>query len=143
MSAWGTGGWGLGTWGAGGAPLPAPLLLGVESKLCNVKGGTVLGVFGDHFVHPSVIELIDMVGLDAVGQAKYFEPRLDLRPKKILAGFPALPAGTYGLRLTTPYGVTPVLPNAVTYVVFAEEGKVHRVRRRYAGAWATGERLLT
>ena len=139
---WGQGAWGCSTWGGMGDPNP-PMLGAVGPALCDVLGGTVLGVFGDNFVDPTIIQVIDMIGLEVLGEAEYFEARLDLRKNKILAGFPALPAGTYGVKVITPSGSTPVLPNAVTYAVFADEGKVHRVRRRYSNVWATGPRLLT
>lgn len=142
MANWGSGSWGTGQWG--GVTVPSPPSLGaIDDVLCDVRGGTVLGIFGDNFVDPTKIEVVDMIGLEVLAEAYYFEARLDLRKKKILAGFPALPAGTYGVKLTTPAGTTPVLPNAVTYVVFADEGKVQRVRRRWSNIWSTGERLLT
>ncbi|MCZ6870546.1 MAG: hypothetical protein O7G84_13675 [Gammaproteobacteria bacterium] len=136
---WGTGLWGCSTWGGAGDP---PIAGGVTGVLCDVKGGTVLGVFGSNFVDPTIIEVVDNLGVEVFGTAEYFEARLDLRPTKILAGFPALAAGTYGIRITTPAGATPVLQDAVTYAVFAEEGKVQRVRRRYADVWSTGNRIL-
>ena len=139
---WGVGAWGCSTWGANAEASP-PTLGAIDSALCDVKGGTILGVFGDNFVDPTVIEIVDMIGLEVLGRAYYFEARLDLRKNKILAGFPPLAVGTYGVKLTTPSGTTPVLPDAVTYAVFAEEGKPQRVRRRFANIWATGERLLT
>jgi len=85
---------------------------------------------------------VNNAGTIVFGTAEYFEARLDLRAGKILAGFPALAAGTYGIRTTTAAGTSAVLPDAVTYAVFAEEGKVQRVRRRYADIWATGNRIL-
>jgi hypothetical protein len=170
MTDWGSGSWGSGQWGLTPSEIPPPKLAAVGNwgttpwgcsayggavgvdppfvgavgpAICDVKGGTVLGVFGDNFVDPTRIEIIDMGGLETIGEAYYFEARLDLRKTKILAGFPPADAGTYGIRITTPAGVTPVLPDAVTYQAFAEQGKVHRVRRRWAPFWATGERLLT
>ncbi len=140
---WGHGPWGCSTWGGMGGAADPPSLGAVGPALCDVLGGTVLGVFGDNFVDPTIIQVIDMIGLEVLGEALYFEARLDLRKNKILAGFPALPVGTYGVKVITPSGSTPVLPDAVTYEVFADEGKVHRVRRRYAEPWNTGTRLLT
>ena len=145
VASWGLGLWGgpeSSAWGAGQVP-GSPILGAIQDSPCDVKGGTVLGIFGNNFVDPTLIEIVDMIGLETLGTAYYFEARLDLRKSKILAGFPALPVGTYGVKLTTIAGTTPVLPNAVTYAVFAEEGKVQRVRRRYASPWSTGERLLT
>lgn len=135
---WGTGAWGCGPWGGAGPPTVG----GITGALCDVKGGTVLGVFGTDFTDPAIIEVVDNLGVEVFGTAEYFEARLDLRSGKILAGFPALAVGTYGIRITTSGGTSAVLQDAVTYAVFAEEGKVQRVRRRYANVWATGNRIL-
>ncbi len=138
---WGATPWGCSHWGgqAGGGP---PILGAVGPALCDVKGGTVLGLFGDNFTDPTVIEVVDPIGLETLGTAHYFEARLDLRNNKILAGFPALPQGTYGVKVTTAGGVSSVLLDAVTYEPFADEGKVQRVRRRWSPFWGTGERIL-
>ncbi len=135
---WGHGPWGLGTWGGLGV---IPDLLSLSSSIADVKGGTLITLFGIAFVDPTVIELYDSLS-NLVGEAKYFEANLDLRAKKVIAGFPALPVGTYGLRIITPGGDTGIIPNMITYKVFAEEGKVQRVRRRWAEVWQTGERIL-
>jgi hypothetical protein len=142
---WGVSTWGCATWGGASSPEPSPPSLGAldPGAICDVKGGTVLGIFGDNFVDPTRIFVVDPIGLEVLGEAYYFEAKIDLRKNKILAGFPALPAGTYGVKISTPAGMTPVLLDAVTYLPFAEEGKVQRVRRRWGEFWATGERLLT
>lgn len=139
---WGTGYWGTGLWGGAATPGP-PILSAVQQSPCSTLGGTVLTIYGDNFIDPAVIEVIDPVGLEVLGLAYYFEARLDLRKDKIIAGFPALPVGTYGLRIRTIAGQTPVLLDALTYVVFADEGKAQRVRRRFAPAWSTGKRVLS
>jgi hypothetical protein len=114
----------------------------VSPSIADVLGGTVLGIFGENFTDPMTIEVLE-ADLTVVGQAKYFEARLDLRLQKALVGFPALPAGSYGIRITTAAGTSPVLPDAVTYKPFASEGKVLRMRSRFARVWATGRRVLS
>lgn len=138
IGVWGTGSWGTGSWGA----VPAPALAVVSPGLADVKGGTVVGLFGTNFFDPMLVELLDGGGITVVGRAYYFEARLDLRAGKALVGLPPLPVGSYGLRLTTPAGVSPIVPNAVTYAVFAEQTKVQRARRQWSSAWATGPRIL-
>ena len=114
----------------------------VSPTLAEVEGGTVIGIFGTNFTDPVIIELVDGGGT-VVGQGQIFEARLDLRLQKMLVGFPPLPAATYGIQVTTAAGTSPILPNAVTYKLFAQEGKAQRARRHFAQAWATGERLLS
>jgi len=140
----GTGAWGVSPWGAGtpwgGIGAGEPRIDAVSPGIADVKGGTVVGIFGSGFVDPVVIELYD--GLTKVGEGKYFEARLDIRFKKMLIGLPALPVGAYGIKVTSPYGTSPIFENAITYKVFAEEGKVQRVKRRWAEPWRLGERLF-
>ena len=133
---WGLGPWGLGTWGGIGGPSFAA----VSPIVAEVRGGTVVGIFGTGFADPTTIEILD-AGNIVRGRAYYFEARLDLRPKKVLVGLPPLPAGVYGIRITTPAGISPIIPNVITYKEFADEGKVLRMRRRFAQIWATGERI--
>lgn len=143
MTQWGTGGWGTGTWGSGSQEGDPPFLGAISPAIADTRGGTVISVFGSNFVDPMSVEIIDPIGGEVLGTAYYFEAQLDLRNSKLLVGFPALPAGTYGVRITTPAGTSAVLPDAITYKLFAEEAKVHRVRRAWAPVWATGERLLS
>ena len=143
MSQWGTSGWGTGTWGSLTVEAEPPIVGAVSPSLADTRGGSVLGVFGTNFLDPMSVEIIDPVSSEVVGEVYYFEARLDLRSNKLYAGFPALPSGTYDIRVITPGGTSPVLESAVTYKLFAEEAKVHRVRRAWAPAWATGERLLS
>ncbi len=142
LSGWSTGNWGLSPWGSPGAPSLAVIDLGGcdPSDFANVLGGTPATLYGNNFFDPAVVELLQ--GSLVVGRAEYFEGRLDLRLKKMIVGLPALPAGTYSVRVTTAYG-SALLPDAVTYKPFCEQTKVHRVRRRFAPAWATGPRWMT
>lgn len=139
MSQWGQSSWGQGAWGAG--VVSVPTLLGVTGGPCDVLGGTVITLHGSGFTDPATIDVLDG-GSVVVGTAYYFESDLDMRDAKLMVGMPALPVGVYGIRVTVDAGVTGILTSAVTYKVFAAEGKVHRVRRRLAKAWATGERYL-
>lgn len=138
---WGKGGsWGGGgPWGTGSLGDPATLFA-VEPGIADVLGGTVATFFGANFTDPALIELLTGGGT-VVGTAYYQRAKLDLRNGKIIAGLPALPAGVYGVRVTTTAGPSPILVNAITYKVFADEGKVLRTRRRFAAIWATGERI--
>ena len=140
VGSWGIGPWGTGTWGGLGETGEGPGIGDVSPAIADVKGGTVVAIFGSGFVDPITIELYD--GAIKVGEGKYFEARLDVRFEKMLVGLPPLPVGAYGIKLITPYGSTPILADAITYKVFAEEGKVQRVRRRWSAAWRVGERLF-
>jgi hypothetical protein len=140
VGSWGLGPWGTGTWGGLGEPVEGPGIFVVGPTIADVKGGTVISIFGSGFIDPLIIELYD--GAIKVGEGKYFEARLDVRLEKMLVGMPALPVGSYGLKVITPFGASGILEDAVQYKVFAEEGKVQRVRRRWANAWQIGERLF-
>ena len=143
VGSWGLGPWGTGSWGGlgeGGAGGPG--LGGVSPTLAEVEGGTVIGIFGENFTDPVIIELVDGDGT-VLSRGQIFEARLDLRLQKMLVGFPPMPPGVYGIQVTTDAGTSPILPDAVTYKEFAQEGKVQRARRHFAQAWATGERLLS
>ena len=170
MSEWGTGNWGE-AYGGGDAQLPPPVTTAVDNwgagwgtslygaaspgsegesptvlltgPRADVVGGTILAIFGEHFAHPTTFEFIDMTGGDeVVGYGYYARPEMDLRPKKALIAAPALPLSTYGIRVVPPFGTSAILRDAVTYEDFADEMKVERVKRRFAAAWATGERIL-
>lgn len=136
VGSWGIGPWGTGTWGGTGAPGVGA----VSPTIADVKGGTVVALFGTGFIDPVIVELYD--GNDLAGVGAYFEAKLDVRLEKMLVGLPELPIGVYGIKITTPLGSSPILPDAVEYKVFAEEGKVQRVRRRWAKAWQIGRRLF-
>jgi hypothetical protein len=140
VGSWGIGPWGTGTWGGLGEPVEGPGAIAVSPTIADVLGGTVVAIFGSGFIDPVTIELYD--GLIKVGEGKYFEAGLDVRLEKMLVGMPALPVGSYGIKIITPYGESGILEDAITYKVFAEEGKVQRVRRRWAEPWQVGERLF-
>lgn len=140
MAKWGTEKWGIDSWGSAGLALDMPIITAVSPTICDVKGGTVLAIFGTDFVSP-IVEVLDGA-LQLIGTGYIFEDRLDVRLTKMLVGMPAAPVASYGLRVITPFGVSPVLPNAVTYKVFAEEAKVLRTRRLFSRAWRTGERII-
>lgn len=140
VGSWGIGPWGTGTWGGLGQPVEGPIIGVVGPTIADVKGGTVVGIFGTGFIDPVVVELYDATATK-LAEAKYFEARLDVRLKKMLVGMPALPVGFYGIKVITPFGASPIFPDAITYKVFAEEGKAHRVRRRWAQPWQVGKRL--
>lgn len=136
VSAWGTGPWGVGAWGGIGGPT----FMGVAPVLLDTKGGTGITIFGSNFRDPTTVDILDGSNI-VVGRCYYFEARLDLRSNKLLVGTPPLPAGSYGIQITTPSGTSPIFPNVLTYAPFADEGKVLRMRRRFASIWATGERI--
>jgi hypothetical protein len=140
VGSWGIGPWGTGTWGGVGEVTEGPRIDVIGPVVADVLGGTVIAIFGTGFVDPAIIELFS--GALKVGEGKYFEARLDMLFTKMLVGLPPLPVGSYGLKVTTPYGASAILEDAIQYKVFAEETKVHRVRRRWAEAWQLGERLL-
>lgn len=135
MSGWGSGSWGTSAWGSPGAPA----LLLIDPAVADTRGGTTVTLYGLNFFDPAQVELVRNV--TTVGRGQYLSARLDLRLKKMIVGLPALPADTYGIRVTTPYGSS-FLPNCVEFRLFAEEVKVHRVRGRWSAAWAVGPRLL-
>jgi len=142
MAGWGIQPWGLGPWG-GGAPPVDTLFLVTNADggpaILDVKGGTVIIVHGVSFADPIVFELLDG-GNNVVGLTYYPFANLDLRPAKAVVGTPALPAGDYTLRVQGSPPESSTLQ--VSYVRYAEEMKVQRVRGRFAPFWATGERIL-
>jgi hypothetical protein len=117
-----------------------------------VAGGTVLTVTGSNFVAPLYGEVLSgPVGAPVVeGRAFLFDPTFDLKnPKQdqayttAILGLPTVPApGSYHLRLNVAGTLTGILENALTYRVFAEEYKVHKVRKAFGRRWQTGRRLL-
>lgn len=162
MAGWGTGGYGTGGYGGSGVPIPAgtgpgwgvdpwgtapwgsfeaeaPTLYAVSPGIIEVEGGTVVSIFGENFFP----EFVPQVLLGGVVQAEgyLFDPNFDLEPDRAIAGLPALPAGTYDLRVKTPAGLSSVLAGALIYKPHADETIIQKGRSNWSAKWRTGRRL--
>lgn len=147
--SWGVGPWGVGSpWGTGSeAPPPTIIAVGTPhgetapSGVVAREGGDVITVIGEHFSDPMTIEI--MLGAQVVGECYIALPRYDIRRNRVYAGTPPQPDGTYGIRITTVGGTSPIFLNALTYGLFSEEMKVEVVRKNMSAKWKTGRRLLS
>jgi len=149
--------WGL-VWG-GAAPwgiassVAAPTLIGASPSLVARRGGDVIAIIGTGFVKYVLIEVLQaaqVVGTCYAFDADVLNDKDDgdlnlfsLAPTRIYAGTPALPDGVYDLRVTNDGGPSAVLASALTYELFSDEVKVHRVRQGLSRKWKAGRHLLT
>ena len=128
----------------GAAPPSGPITLtginGGSSATVEKRGGTVVELMGSGFTNALEVEVLS--GLTVVGTGYIVRPEFDLTATHVWVGMPALPVGTYDLRVSV--GVnTATLPNAVISALYAEELKVHTVRQGFAPVWDVGPRILT
>lgn len=145
---WGTGEWGITPWGLVGELSSSPTILSVQtphgdragSGVVARRGGDVIRIIGSNFGDPMTIEVLN--GMTVVGTCYIFRPEYDIQPDRVWCGTPALPDGTYDLRVTTTVA-TATLASALTYELFAEEMKTLTVRSNVSARWKTGRRMLS
>lgn len=136
---WGTGPWGLGPWG-GAAPVIDLVSTPWGSGIVDVLGGDVITIGGSNFYDPMLVEVLDGLG-NVVGTCYIFDPKYDVFKSRIYCGTPALPKGTYDLRVTSNSGSN-TLVGALVYEPIADQLKIERTRSGFAQPWVTGRRLL-
>jgi hypothetical protein len=106
---------------------------------CEKRGGTVIEIHGNNFDDTAVIEIKS--GAVTLGTGYIFDPVFDVTSTKLYVGLPAVAPGTYDLSVTV--GVTSAtLANALVYVLFAEDSKIHEARRGFSSAWRVGPRIF-
>jgi hypothetical protein len=140
------GGWGRAPWGGdaawgAGVDLPLPILHAVHPTVLEIRGGTVLGIFGENFFDPMTVEVLDAG--EVVGTGYIFDAEFDLERNRAYAGMPAMAEGVYDLRVTTAGGDSNVLEGALDYRLHSEQAKVHGGRIKFSSTWKTGPRTLT
>lgn len=140
------GGWGRGPWGeespwGTGVDLPPPIVSDVHPTILEIRGGTVLGIFGENFHDPMTVEVLQAG--QVVGTGYIFDAEFDLQPNRAFAGMPALDEGVYDLRVTTAGGESNVLGGVLDYRLHSEQAKLHAGRIKFSSTWKTGPRTLT
>lgn len=143
IEGWGVGGWGTGIWGSI-VFTNAPNLIDVSPGVLEVEGGTVVTIIGLDFFPEFVPQVLSGPAggpYVIVAEGFLFDPNFDLTPTKAIAGMPALPAGTYHLRVQTPAGLSDVLVDALVYKPHADEVRIQKGRSSWSQKWATGFRL--
>lgn len=112
----------------------------VSDSIVPIRGGKVVEIVGTGFTSAAVVDLLQSSVVQ--GQGYIFDTDFDVTATSIFVGLPALPEGTYDLRVTVGADVG-LLESAFVYRLFAEEGKVQRVRKGFSPKWRTGPRILT
>jgi hypothetical protein len=156
--------WGIGPWGAGspwgtGSVTPPPTLIAASPTVIDELGGDVILLVGTNFIDPMLVEFMQAgvtIGASTVPGSDYadaiaddvargiiLDPRYDIEQNRAYVGTPALPVGTYDVRVTTAGGTSGVLVGAVESMVIAMEHRVLAMRAKWGRAWQVGPRLLT
>jgi hypothetical protein len=111
----------------------------VSPGVIEVEGGTVATFIGENFF-PEFIPQV-MFGGVVQGEGYLHDPDFDLTPGRAYAGLPALPAGTYDIRVKTPVGESNILAGALVYKPHPNETIIQKGRSNWSRKWRTGRRL--
>lgn len=160
--SWGFGGWGVDEWGTDPLPagtLPPPTLDALTPADIDELGGDVITIVGTNFEIPLLVEFLQggvVIGAstnpesgyvetiaDGVARGTIVNPTYDVTSTRAYVGTPALPAGTYDIRVTTQSGTSAELAAAIVSKPMAAEHRVHSMRSKWARAWQVGPRWLT
>lgn len=133
--------------------MASPIITSVTPTLVDLAGGDVIEITGKYFVEDFTGKVYSGPIIDLVdeGDLVFFDARFDFQDyvegfgfTKAVVGLPDVDApGTYHLQVTANGAPSNVLLDVLNFQQFAEEYKVHHVRRRWAPVWATGPRTLT
>lgn len=133
--------------------MPSPIITSVSPSLVNVAGGDVIQITGRYFREDFAGHILSgpVINLVEHGILTFFDAEFDFTDyvegygfTKAWVGLPAVPAvGAYHLRVTANGLVSNILFDVLDFQQFAEEYKVHHIRRSWANKWLTGPRTLT
>ncbi len=157
--SWGHGGWGISEWGGGETPSPAGTLVVSSPAAVDVIGGDVITIAGTGFTSPMLVEFLQggtVIGASTSPSSPYIDtiaagvargtivnPTYDITSTLAYVGTPALPAGTYDMRMTTEFGTSTLLVGALVSKPVAHEHRVLAMRSKWARAWQVGPRLFS